>query len=202
MVMLKIGLTGGIGAGKSTVAGLLGELGIKVVDADQLAHRFYAKGTAGFDAIVARFGTAVVDEQGEIARAKLRQIAFQDESAKRDLERLVWPFVVGEIERIAKASEAAGIAVLVVEAALLFDADWAMMFDKIWIVEAPFEAVSKRMRELGRTQDWLDEAKRNQASDADRRTMAEKFEGEVNFILNDGDVGELRQKILDLVQGL
>jgi dephospho-CoA kinase len=91
--MLTVGLTGGIGSGKSTVARMLADRGAIVIDADQLAREAVARGTAGFDAVRRRFGDEVVGTDGDLDREALAAIVFADESARRELEAIVHPEV-------------------------------------------------------------------------------------------------------------
>jgi dephospho-CoA kinase len=91
--MLTVGLTGGIGSGKSTVARMFAEWGAIVIDADQLAREAVARGTAGFDAVRRRFGEEVLGADGDLDRGKLAAIVFADESARRELESIVHPEV-------------------------------------------------------------------------------------------------------------
>ncbi len=91
--MLLVGLTGGIGSGKSTVAALLGERGAVVIDADDLARRAVALGTDGFDRVVETFGREILDPDGDIDRAKLAAVVFGDPARLRELEAIVHPEV-------------------------------------------------------------------------------------------------------------
>jgi dephospho-CoA kinase len=91
--MLLVGLTGGIGSGKSTVARLLAQQGAVILDADDFARSAVAHGTPGFDAVVARFGPEIVGPDGELDRPRLAALVFGDEAARRDLEAIVHPFV-------------------------------------------------------------------------------------------------------------
>jgi dephospho-CoA kinase len=91
--MLLVGLTGGIGSGKSTVAGLLAERGALILDADAFAREAVAKGTPGFDAVVKRFGPEIVGADRELDRPGLAALVFNDDAARRDLEAIVHPFV-------------------------------------------------------------------------------------------------------------
>jgi dephospho-CoA kinase len=91
--MLLVGLTGGIGSGKSTVAGMLASHGAGILDADDFARAAVARGTPGFDAVVTRFGPEIVGADGELDRPRLATLVFGDDDARRDLEAIVHPFV-------------------------------------------------------------------------------------------------------------
>ena len=144
---LRIGITGGIAAGKSTALTLLREFGFEVFDADRIAHQAYRKGTPGFLAVVDRFGPeALSAETGEIDRRKLGEIVFRDRSALRDLETILHPFVQREIEA-ALANSDRDVAV---EAVKLFEAGLAECFDERWLVCVPEEVAQERLvRERG-----------------------------------------------------
>jgi dephospho-CoA kinase len=91
--MLLVGLTGGIGSGKSTVAGMLASHGAVILDADDFARAAVARGTPGFDAVVTRFGPEIVGADGELDRPRLATLVFGDDDERRDLEAIVHPFV-------------------------------------------------------------------------------------------------------------
>lgn len=140
--MYVIGLTGNIACGKSTVAAMLRRLGACVIDADRLAHEAMRAGSEVHAGIVARFGRAILREDGEIDRAALGAIVFSDAEALADLERLVHPVVVAEcLRRLA----ACGSAVAVVEAIKLLEADMHQHCDAVWVVACPREQQLARL---------------------------------------------------------
>ena len=149
---VMIGLTGGIGSGKSTVASLLAERGAHVIDADRVAHEVYAPGTEGFDRIVERFGEDVVGEDGAIDRAALGAIVFRDEAARADLNGIVHPLVQAEIaSRVAEVVSEDPQAVIVIEAALMTETGWTGGAGRLWAVIAHPDVVAHRlvtMREM------------------------------------------------------
>ncbi|MCU0615690.1 MAG: dephospho-CoA kinase [Gemmatimonadaceae bacterium] len=134
--MRRVGLTGNIASGKSSVARLFAELGARVVDADVLAREAVAPGTTALAAIVARFGEDVLQPDGTLDRAALRGIVFRDAAARADLNAIVHP-EVGRLrsERAAQAA-AEGVTVLIDEIPLLFEAGLADQFDAIVFVDA------------------------------------------------------------------
>src|SRR4051812_13822233 len=100
---VMVGLTGGIGSGKSTVAEFLADRGARVIDADRVAHEVYAPATLGFERIVERFGDGVVADDGSIDRARLGALVFRDPAALADLNAIVHPLVRAEVAaRIAE----------------------------------------------------------------------------------------------------
>lgn len=154
-VSLVIGLTGGIGSGKSAVAGLLAEQGATVVDADSTAHQVYRAGAEGWHRIVTAFGRDVLHHDGSISRKKLAAIVFQDAEARNKLNAIVHPQVRRLLsERIADLNRQ-GVGVVVAEVPLLIEAirsesEWTRLFDQIWVVTAPEAQVIERVRARGR----------------------------------------------------
>jgi len=154
---LRIGLTGPIGCGKSTVAGWLAELGATVIDADDIARDVSAPGTAGEGAILARFEGAAGPD-GHLDRTVLARIAFGDPAALRDLEAIVRPAVRARIRATIEAADAAGAEAIVVEAIGLVDGGLAAECDEVWLVEC--DQASQRDRLAGRGAEPQDAARR------------------------------------------
>jgi dephospho-CoA kinase len=141
-----IGLTGGIGSGKSTVSAILAELGALVIDADRIGHEAYAPGTEGWRQVVEEFGTDIVAPDGSIDRGRLGAIVFADRSKLERLSRIVHPLIRDEIRRRIAAQRAAGRqAPVVVEAALLIEAGWNSVVDEVWVVVADRQTATKRV---------------------------------------------------------
>ena len=125
-VMLTIGLTGGIGTGKSVVANLLVQQGASIIDADRLGHEAYTPHSEAWEAVVAAFGTGILTSEGEIDRRKLGGIVFADETQLERLNGIMHPLMAKMVEHRKAAFDAGGVAVTVVEAAVLFEAGWAV----------------------------------------------------------------------------
>ncbi|HEU4556547.1 MAG TPA: dephospho-CoA kinase [Longimicrobium sp.] len=139
--MLKVGLTGNIAAGKSTVARTWTELGAVVIDADELARRAVDPGTPAYQAIAAEWGdTVLVPGGGELDRAALRRIVFADPSARERLEQIVHPAVAALRDELYRQAEARGEALVVADIPLLFEVGLVDEFDLIVLVDAPEEA--------------------------------------------------------------
>jgi len=134
-VAFKLGLTGGLASGKSTVAKLLGERGATVVDADRLVAELYRPGEPGAAAVRELFGAGYLDDDGAVDRGKLGELAFSSDEARRQLEEAVWPLVRSRFEAHAEAAD--DDAVVVHEATLLVEAGFAPAFDLVVTVEAP-----------------------------------------------------------------
>jgi dephospho-CoA kinase len=182
-----IGLTGNIGAGKSTVARQLGELGAFVLDADQLYRGLIEPGQPGHRAVVDLFGDGVVAADGSIDRRRLGEIVFRDPAALRRLERATHPLVRARAEELIAAAKP---RVAVYEAIKLIESGQADRCDEVWVVTAPRELRAER---LVRTRGLS-------AEDAALRVDAQPPEGEKVaradvVIANDGDVDALARRV-------
>jgi dephospho-CoA kinase len=130
--MLRVGLTGGIACGKSTVAAMLRECGLTVIEADPLAHELLEPGRPAYDDVVREFGKGVLSPDGTIDRAKLGAIVFADSGKLRRLSQIVHPRVVEATEhRLVELTRPGGPPVAVVEAALLIEAGYHKSFDRL-----------------------------------------------------------------------
>lgn len=144
--MLTIGLTGGIGSGKSEASGILRELGALVIDADIVGHETYRNGRPAWDEIVEVFGDVVIGSDGEIDRTELGRIVFDDPVNLKRLTDIVWPKIREELkDRMEGERDGGGTDVLIVEAAVLFEAEWENLFDEIWVVTAREKDVLERL---------------------------------------------------------
>ena len=141
-----IGLTGNIATGKSSVARMLGALGAQVIDADQVTHQLMAAKGALWQAIVQTLGEGILRADGEIDRQKLGGIVFADAAALRQLEHLVHPAVIAQINRqIAEASEHAQKPVIIVEAIKLVESGMYKRYDALWVVTCSPEQQKARL---------------------------------------------------------
>ena len=170
--VLRVGLTGGIASGKSTVSRCLADLGAVVVDADAIARRLQEPGEAGYEAVVGHFGDTVVDQAtGRLDRAALAGIVFADEARLAELNAIMHPPVRAEAARLADAVPPGGV--LVQDIPLLVETGQHADMDRVLVVEAP-EAERVRRMVADRGMD-PDDARRRiaaQASDAQRRAVA------------------------------
>lgn len=145
--MYVIGLTGGIGSGKSTVAAMLAELGAVILSADLTGHEVYLPGRPAWKEIVDAFGRDVVAEDGTIDRAKLRDIVFSGPEQLARLNSITHPRMKELMrEKLAELGRE-GVRVVVLEAALLFDAGWDDLTDEVWVTVAPPETAARRASE-------------------------------------------------------
>jgi dephospho-CoA kinase len=159
---VRIGLTGPIACGKSTIGRRLGELGAVVVDADDIARRVTDVGEPALDDVVARFGEAYRRPDGYLDRAALGRLVFSDQAALRDLEAIVHPAVRPRIEAAVAGAEAAGAPAVVIEAIKLIEAGYAAECDEVWFVTC--DAGAQRQRLIGRG---------SPAAEADQRIAAQ-----------------------------
>ncbi|MDI6870938.1 MAG: dephospho-CoA kinase [Bacillota bacterium] len=146
---MRLGLTGGLGSGKSRVAQALQELGAAVIDADQLAREAVAPGTPGYRAVVEAFGREYLAADGSLDRQKLGRLVFADESARRRLEAIIHPEVIRLMRARVEALERAGAPVVVLEVPLLFEAGLENEVDKVVVVDAPEEVRVARVAARG-----------------------------------------------------
>jgi dephospho-CoA kinase len=187
---LLIGLTGGIGSGKSTVASMLAELGASIIDADKVGHDVYRPGSEGFRMVRDAFGPDVVAADGTIDRAWLGARVFADAGALARLNALLHPLIGEEIRRrVAAARVAHPDAPVVVEAAIMLEAGWRF-FDRIWVVVVARETAIARVvasRQLDR--DAVEQRLDAQMSNDERRRHGDLV------IENDGTLAELRARV-------
>jgi dephospho-CoA kinase len=195
--MLTIGLTGGIGSGKSTVTKILADLGATIVDADQVGHAIYQPDGPAYDDMIAAFGRGILAADNTIDRKKLGPIVFADPAALKRLNSIVHPKMLARMREMIDAMRAAGERrPIVVEAAILIEANWLPLFDEIWLVVASKDRVVERVerdRGLARAQT---EARINaQLSDGERRQHA------ALVITNDGTLDDLRTQVVEVWRG-
>ncbi len=152
--MLKIGLTGGIASGKSTVTTYFRDRSVPVIDADLLGHRTYEPGSDTFNAVIAAFGEELRAADGTIDRRVLGGKVFGKPEELKRLTDIVWPGIRKLASEELAALEAAGNALAVLEAAVLFEAGWEDLVDEIWVVVVEPDTAVTRLA----TRNNLDEA--------------------------------------------
>ncbi|HEY3717749.1 MAG TPA: dephospho-CoA kinase [Jatrophihabitantaceae bacterium] len=170
---MRVGLTGGLGAGKSTVSALLGEHGAVIIDADAIAREVVQGGTPGFAAVVERFGPDIVGPDGELDRAKLAEIVFADDAARDDLNRIIHP-LVGERSMQLMAS-VPDDAIVVYDVPLLVESGRADGFDVVVVVEADLATRLRRLETRGLPESQARARMAAQASDEQRRAVADEL---------------------------
>lgn len=185
---MQIGLTGGIGSGKSTAAGRFAELGALVIDADVLAREAVEPGTDGLAAVVAEFGEQVLDADGRLDRPALARLVFGDEAARGRLNAIVHPRVRARaIELIAAAPPG---TVVVQDVPLLVETEQAGAYDLVVVVEAPEELRVRRLAaDRGMSAEEVRARMASQATDEQRRAVADVV------LVNDGTPDDLRAEV-------
>lgn len=184
---MNVGLTGGLGSGKSTVAALFGEHGAVIIDADVVAREVVRAGTPGFAAVVARFGPGVVGPDGELDRAALARIVFADGAALDELNAIVHPLVGSRSAELAAAVPPG--AVVVHDIPLLAENGLADRFDTVVVVEADREIRLARLAERGLSRAEAEARMAAQATDEQRRAIADEI------VRNDDDLDSLARQI-------
>ena len=190
MARRVIGLTGGIGSGKSTVAAMLADLGADVIDTDKVGHDVYRPGTEGFRQVAAAFGDDVVAADGSIDRRGLAAKVFADPDALKRLNAIVHPLIgLAVRDWLLRAQAEPRATPIVVEAPVLVEAGWRF-FDEIWVVVVEPETAVARVT-----------ASRDMAADEVRRRLAVQMSNDERarladrVIRNDGDLGALRAEV-------
>ena len=192
---VRVGLTGGVASGKSTVSAILAELGAVVIDADALAREVVARGTPGLDAVVAEFGPDVLTPEGDLDRPAMGRLVFGDDAARRRLEAIIHPLV---IERMAEIEATAGEDDVVVhDIPLLAEGGRADTFDAVVVVDAPRDLQVERMLgDRGWTREDAESRIAAQATREERRAIA------THVIDNNGTLEELRARVEAVLEEL
>lgn len=186
--MLLVGLTGGIGSGKSTVARMLAARGAVVLDSDVLAREAVEPGTSGFDAVVARFGVGVLGSDGSLNREALASIVFADDVARADLEAIVHPVVRRAIAE-SVAAHAGTDDVVVVDSPLLIETGAHEGFSVVVVVTASIDARVARLVERGMSEEDVRDRM------AAQMTMEEKVAHADVVLDNEDTVAGLEERV-------
>jgi dephospho-CoA kinase len=187
----RVGLTGGVASGKSTVAAALADLGAVIIDADALAREVVAKGTPGLDDVVAEFGEELLGSDGELDRPAMGRLVFNDASARKRLEAIVHPLVFERIVELEDRAEED--AVVVHDIPLLAESGSADTFDAVIVVDAPPEVQLERMlTDRGWTREDAGSRIAAQATREERRAIA------THVIENTGTREDLRARVAEV----
>jgi dephospho-CoA kinase len=187
---VKVGLTGGVGSGKSTVSALLADHGAVIIDADRIAREVVEPGTAGYDAVVARFGPDVVAADGRLDRPALAAVVFADDDARRDLNAIVHPLVGRRSAEVL--AEVPEDAIVVFDVPLLVEGNLAAGYDDVVVVEADEATRLARLAERGMPEADARARMAAQATDEQRRAVA------TELIDNSGSREALAAQVSDL----
>ena len=192
--MTTIGITGGIGSGKSTVTMILAELGAPVIDADKVGHAVYQPDGPAYPDMITAFGEGILAPDRTIDRKKLGPIVFADPAALKRLNRIMHPTMFTGMREMIDGMRAEGERrPIVIEAAVLIEANWQPLFDEIWLVTTSKERVIARIeQERGLARESIEARIRAQLSDDERRHHA------TEVISNDSSIEDLRGKVTKL----
>ena len=191
---MKVGLTGGIGAGKSTVADLFSKRGAVVIRSDELARQVIEPQTPGFKQVTSRFGNEIVNDEGSIDRAKLAQVVFNDNVALKDLENIVHPLVRERTNQLM--SEQTSETIIVNEIPLLLEKKMESLFDFLVIVISSEKNRLERLSQKGVLEEQAKARMAKQVNDQDRKAAADFL------IVNDGNLDQLEADVQKIWQTL
>ncbi len=190
--MLLVGLTGGIGAGKSTVADLLAARGAVIVDADEVARAVVEPGEPALVKLVDRFGDGILDAGGRLDRAALAKVAFADNESRRELEAITHPAINEEFTR--RVAAAPGDAIVVLDVPLLAESEQARKrpYQTVIVVEAPRDVRLERLEARGVARADAEARMAAQVDDEERRKLA------TYVVDNAGDRASLERQLDDI----
>ena len=191
--MFVIGLTGGIGTGKTYVSSLLKDLGAAIVNADLLGHEVYAPQSEGWHAVVDTFGEQIVAENGEIDRRALGGIVFSDENALLQLNAIMHPRIYSLTEQRLNALAERGENTAVLEAALLIEAKWTPLVDEVWVTVSPVTDIITRLQVRNNMDEDTARSRINS-----QMPQSERVQHADVVLENAGSLEELSAKIQDL----
>ncbi|RYB90851.1 dephospho-CoA kinase [Nocardioides glacieisoli] len=188
---VRVGLTGGIASGKSSVSAILAELGAVVIDADLIAREVVARGTPGLDAVVAEFGPELLTSEGDLDRPAMGALVFGDAAERKRLEAIIHPLVHARSAELE--AEAGDHAVVVHDIPLLAEVGRAGSFDEVIVVDAPADLqVSRMVEDRGWTREDAESRIAAQATREDRLAIA------THVIENTGTLSDLRARVEEI----
>ena len=193
--MFVIGLIGGIGSGKSSVSAILHSLGVEIIDADKVGHEAYTPNSEGWKKVISVFGQDIVGPENEIDRKKLGGIVFSDPSEMEKLNKLMHPIIHNLVEEKIKLLSNQGVKVVVLEAAILIEANWQDLTDEIWLAKSNQEVVIERVQLRNNfTREEIIKRIQSQMSNDEREKHSDIV------IDNNGTIEQLEEKIKTLWQ--
>ena len=191
--MITIGLSGGIGSGKTEASRILQEMGAEVISADQVGHQAYEPHTDAWKQVVETFGDDILQPDGQIDRKKLGAIVFSNPAEMAKLNAIMHPRMHTMMEEHLRELKAKGAQVAVLEAAILVEAGWISLVDEVWMLEAPEEVAVERIHQRnGLAEEEIRKRLQSQLSNEERA----RYAGEV--IENTGDLEALRLRLKEL----
>jgi dephospho-CoA kinase len=187
-----LGLSGGIGSGKSTVAKILTDLGAVVIDADVIAREVLEPGQIGYENTILSFGESVLSESGSIDRKKLAELVFQNPVQLAKLEAIIHPAVIDRVAQIRESLPET--STVVYDTPLMFEKQLQGQFDKVLIVSADIELRRSRLLERGLELNDINARMANQATDEQRESIAD-------FVIqNNGSLAQLQEQVAKVWQ--
>ena len=190
--MLVVGLTGGIGTGKSEVTRALAGLGASIIDADRVGHEAYRPHQGIWQEVVQAFGEGILQPDGEVDRKALGAIVFSQPDARAKLNGIMHPWMAKEIERQIDQMRHDGVEVVVLEAALLIEAGWQRLVDEVWVTTADED---EAMRRVSRRSGLTEEQVRGRM--ATQMPVSQKIEQADVVIDNSGDLEDLQRRVTE-----
>ncbi len=194
--MIKIGITGGIGSGKSTVSEFFKKKKAVVVDSDKIVSFLLKKGEEGYKRVISHFGEKVVDENGEIDKKKLAKIVFENEEERKTLERIIHPLVIEkrreifeQLKKIMGKDE-----IVIAEAALIFEAKTEKDFDFVILVKADKDKRIERLQKKGFTVEEIEKRMSSQLEDEEKEKLADYV------IVNNGSIKEIEKSVKKIIR--
>ena len=190
---MVIGLTGSIGTGKSEAARQLEALGASIISADQVGHEAYTPNTEAWEQVVAAFGEDILQDDGEIDRRKLGAVVFSDPGQLEKLNQIMHPRMARMVADKIEELRDQGAEVVVVEAALLFEAGWDSLVEEVWVTDSTEQVVIERLKQRNGMSE--EEARKRISSQMGR---TERLERSDYVIENSGDMPTLGNTIKEL----
>ena len=190
---MVIGLTGSIGTGKSEAARQLEALGASIISADQVGHEAYTPNTEAWEQVVAAFGDDILQDDGEIDRRKLGAVVFSDPGQLEKLNQIMHPRMARMVTDKIEELRDQGVEVVVVEAALLFEAGWDSLVEEVWVTDSTEQVVIERLKQRNGMSE--EEARKRISSQMGR---TERLERSDYVIENSGDMATLGNTIKEL----
>ena len=191
--MKVIGLTGGISSGKSIVSQSLAEMGAVIIDADKVGHEAFKPDTELWREVVAAFGKQIISPSGDINRKKLGEIVFNNSESLERLNQIMHPGMYDMMKTQLEEYRRQGVDVVVLEAAILIEANWTSLVDEVWVTIASEAAVIRRLKERNGLSEQQSLARiRSQISNEERLRHADVV------INNDSDLNELKTRVKEL----
>ena len=198
-----IGLTGGIGSGKSTVSQCLAGLGAVILDADKVGHEVYKPNTGAWRELVATFGQQILAPSGEVDRKKLGEIVFNHPESLLRLNEIMRPRMYDMIKTRIEEYRRQGVDVVVLEAALLIEANWVSLVDEVWVTVASEATVLRRLKQQRGLEEEQTLARIRSQARRRSELSTEEWVKQVDVVINnDGELDEVKAKVKKLWAGL